>query len=38
MRSGSKHPGSSAGSTDTFENDAVRIFIRYGCFLPFPTT
>ena len=38
MRSGTRLPGSIAGSTDTLENDAVRIFRRYGSFFPLPTT
>jgi hypothetical protein len=38
MRSGTSVPGSIAGITLTFEKDAVRIFSRYGCSLPSPTT
>jgi hypothetical protein len=37
MRSGTSWPRSIHGRTDTFENDAVRIFRRYGNFLFAPT-
>ena len=37
IRSGTSMPGNIAGITLTFENDAVRIFRRYGCFFPSPT-
>src|SRR5262249_2289518 len=38
IRSGTSVPGRTAGMTLTFEKLAVRIFMRYGCFFPFPTT
>src|SRR5204862_3799247 len=38
MRSGTNVPGRIAGSTLMFEKLAVRIFSRYGSFLPLPTT
>jgi hypothetical protein len=37
IRSGSSVPGNIAGITLTLENDAVRIFRRYGSLLPSPT-
>lgn len=38
IRSGTSVPGSIAGITLTLENEAVRIFSRYGSFFPSPTT
>src|SRR4029077_961807 len=38
IRSGISAPGRSAGMTDTFENDAVRILRRYGSSPSSPTT
>ncbi len=37
IRSGRRAPGSMAGMTETLENDAVLIFIRYGYLPPSPT-